>query len=208
LEAVNKFDEPRLSAASTARGSYSQPSPLLHLRCRSKHPRRRRPSTRAAPADDLSLTRGRSLRSNPRAPSALPKLEADCSPGAHKASAYSAAGKVRPTSPCLRDRDSCCKARSGSRCGGPASRAKGWKLRFIVLFLGETGNPEGGEAEAEPRRAASAQGPSPARRAREKRVRKGAWLRKPDTVAVESVGPVGDGFVRPCSWSYGATIGD
>jgi hypothetical protein len=40
-------------------------------------------------------------------------------------------------------------------CGG----AK--KLRSIELFLGGTVNPEGGEAEAEARRAASAQGLSP-----------------------------------------------
>ena len=38
-------------------------------------------------------------------------------------------------------------------------------LRFTVLFLGGTANPEGGEAEAE---AISAQASFPARRAREK----------------------------------------
>jgi hypothetical protein len=54
----------------------------------------------------------------------------------------------------------------GAFCGG----AK--KLRLIVLFLGGTANPEGGSAEAEPRRAASAQVFFPARRAREKGVRK------------------------------------
>ena len=48
-------------------------------------------------------------------------------------------------------------------CGG----AK--KLRFIALFLGGTANPEGGGAEAEARRAASAQAAFPARRAREKK---------------------------------------
>jgi len=37
------------------------------------------------------------------------------------------------------------------------------------LFLGGTANPEGGEAEAEARSAASAQASFPARRAREKR---------------------------------------
>ena len=42
------------------------------------------------------------------------------------------------------------------------------KLRFIALFLGGTANPEGGEAEAEARSAASAQASFPARRAREK----------------------------------------
>ena len=50
------------------------------------------------------------------------------------------------------------------------------KLRFIVLFLGGTANPEGGEAEAEARSAASAQASFPARRAREKRgVEKEKW---------------------------------
>ncbi len=54
----------------------------------------------------------------------------------------------------------------GAFCGG----AKKLLCRFVSWG---TANPEGGEAEAEPRRAASAQGWSPARRAREKRRRKG-----------------------------------
>lgn len=56
---------------------------------------------------------------------------------------------------------------------GPARKAKGCFLRgsqetslYRFVSWGDR-KPEGGEAEAEPRRAASAQGPSPARRARE-----------------------------------------
>jgi len=58
---------------------------------------------------------------------------------------------------------------------GPARQAKGcflWgsqETSLVDLFLGGTANPEGGEAEAEARRAASAQGHSPSRRAREKK---------------------------------------
>jgi len=63
-----------------------------------------------------------------------------------------------------------------SRASGACSPGQGLllfargakKLRFIVLFLGGTANPEGGLAEAEARSAASAQASFPARRAREK----------------------------------------
>jgi hypothetical protein len=62
---------------------------------------------------------------------------------------------------------------------GPDRKAKGCFLRgsqetllYRFVSLG-TANPEGGEAEAEPRYVASAQGPSPARRARERGREKG-----------------------------------
>jgi len=69
----------------------------------------------------------------------------------------------------------------GAFCGG----AK--KLRSIVLFLGGTANPEGGEAEAEARRAASAQAAFPARRAREKKA-----LEKEDNGEIKPAKGIGE----------------